>query len=61
MEQRIISSLTNGQLVECTKEEYPEVRKILHRQAAKYLEEGQEMRSIIALEEVRRLDKTHLW
>lgn len=52
-----IDNLYNGQLVQCTKEEYrAEIRLALQDYAAKQIDNHQDMRAIIALEEVKRLD-----
>lgn len=55
-----ISSVKQGKFVDCTKEQYEvEVRFALQDQAAKWIDEGQDPYAILALEEVKRLDKVH--
>lgn len=55
-----LDAIHNGRLVECTKDEYNEgLRTVILEQAGKWIDEGQQLRAIIALEEVKRLDKKH--
>jgi hypothetical protein len=55
-----IDAIHNGRLVECTKDEYNAgLRTVIQDQAGKWIETGQSLRAIIALEEVKRLDKIH--
>lgn len=54
-----IDAVYNGRLVECTKEEYPEIRRALQDQAGKWIDDGQGVRAVIALQEVQRLDTLH--
>jgi hypothetical protein len=54
-----IDAVHNGNLVQCTKEEYPEIRRALQDQAGKWIDGGQGVRAMIALQEVQRLDKLH--
>jgi hypothetical protein len=47
-----------GVPITCTAHEYQEnVRKVLHDMAAKWVDQGQDIRAVLALEEVRRLDR----
>lgn len=48
-----------GNVVQCGKAEYPEVRAALQKLAAKSVEDGQSIYANIARNEVRRLDKLH--
>ena len=48
--------ITNGNLIECMEEEYPIIRMELHRVASWMIDNQQGVRSIIALNEVKRLD-----
>lgn len=55
-----ISNVKQGKFVDCTKEQYEvEVRSALQDQAGKWIDEGQDPYAILALEEVKRLDKVH--
>lgn len=51
-----IQAISLGSLVECTKEEYPEIRTALQKYAGEKIDTGQDIYAQIALEEVRRLD-----
>lgn len=51
-----INAIYNGNLVECTKEEYPEIRTALQDKAGKMVDSGDGLRAMVMLEEVRRLD-----
>lgn len=55
-ERKAISAVYTGKLVECTKEEYPQVRSALQDQAGKWIDGGDGMRAGMALNEVKRLD-----
>lgn len=57
--QKAISDVYNGESVGCTKEQYPEIRTALQEAAGRWIDAGQDTRAIIALEEVKRLDKIH--
>ena len=46
-----------GNLVVCTRDEWPSVRRALQEQAGRWINQKQDVRAIIALEEVRRLDR----
>jgi len=46
-----------GNLVECTKEEYPFIRSELQKVAGWMIDNNQGIRVTIALNEVKRLDK----
>lgn len=55
-----INQVYNGNPIECTKEEYEnEIRTALQEFAGKMMEQNQDIRAKIALEEVRRLDEKH--
>lgn len=54
--KQAVQAISGGSLVECTKEEYPEIRKALQEFAGKQIDNGQDIYAMIALEEVRRLD-----
>jgi hypothetical protein len=46
-----------GTPIRCNAYEYQEnVRRVLHDMAAKWVDQGQDIRAVLALEEVRRLD-----
>lgn len=52
-----LTAIERGSIVECSKEDYErEIRTAIQKQAAKWIDSGDHVRSIIALEEVRRLD-----
>ena len=57
--ERIKAAIHDGQLVECSKEEYPQVRKLLHSLASQYIDKGDNVRATIALSEIKRLDKKY--
>ncbi len=54
--QEAVKAISKASLVDCTKEEYPEVRKALQEYASKQIDNGQDIYAMIALEEVKRLD-----
>jgi hypothetical protein len=49
-----------GHTVECAAEEYPEIRTALQNAASKWIDQGQDIRAQIALQEVKRLDALYL-
>jgi hypothetical protein len=51
-----LNAVYQGKLVNCSAEEYPEIRTALQDQAGKWIEGGDGMRAMIALQEVKRLD-----
>jgi len=53
----ILDAVHNGNPIQCSKEEYPEVRKILHEIASDYANYNDVVRLSIVLEEIKRLDK----
>jgi hypothetical protein len=60
MDVRIERLLFNGELVECSKVDYPKVRSDLQTVAGQMIDKGDTLRGMMCLEEVRRLDKTML-
>ena len=58
---RVKASVHRGNVIECTKEEYPLIRKALHQLAGEYIDDGDTVRGSIALWEVRRLDEKHMF
>jgi len=56
----IKNAIHNGTPIKCSKKEYPKVRKILHEIASEYIEINDAIRAQIALEEIRRLDKSKM-
>jgi len=54
-----VAAIYNGDLVVCTADEWPELRRVIQEQAGKWIDQGQGIRAQIALEEVRRLDARH--
>lgn len=54
-----IAAIHQGKLVECSATEYNSIRTAIQDQAGKWIEQGQDMRAMIALEEVKRLDQKH--
>jgi hypothetical protein len=54
-----IQAVYHGRLVECTADEYPEIRRALQDQAGKQIDGGDHLRAQIALMEVQRLDTVH--
>lgn len=55
--EEAISAIYNGNLVDCTKEEYPEIRTALQEFAGERIDAGDGIRGQIVLMEVQRLDK----
>jgi len=51
-----IAAISQVSLVECTKGEYPEIRKALHEYAGEQVDNKQDIYAQIALNEIRRLD-----
>lgn len=59
--EEAINAVYQGKMVECSKEEYENgVRSGLQEKAAKWIDSGDQMRAIITLEEIKRLDKKFL-
>lgn len=59
--QEAVAAVYEGKLVECTKEEYEsEIRSTLQDCAGRWIDTGQNLRAIIALNEVKRLDEKFL-
>jgi hypothetical protein len=55
--EQAIDAISKGNMVFCTKEEYQtEIRTAIQDQAGKWINEGDNVKSIIALQEVKRLD-----
>ena len=57
--QQAIADVYNGKLVSCTKEQYPEIRSAIQESAGRWIDAGQDIRAVIALEEIKRLDELH--
>lgn len=58
-EQEAIAAIYSGKLVDCSKEEYPNIRKSIQEQAGKWIDTGQDIRASIALHEIKRLDNLY--
>jgi hypothetical protein len=53
-------AIYNGNLVKCTKEDYENgLRTDIQNIAGKWIEQGQHIKAMIALNEVKRLDALH--
>lgn len=57
--QEAVSKIYQGNLIDCTKEEYPEIREALQKKAGEMIDGGDGLRAMMMLEEVKRLDKLH--
>jgi hypothetical protein len=57
--EQALEAVYAGRTVECTAEEYPAIRRALQEKAGKWIDQGQDIRAQIALQEVRRLDALH--
>jgi hypothetical protein len=58
--QEAINAIYNGGIVKCSSEEYHNgIRSAIQNQAAKWIDQNQSMRAVIALEEIKRLDGVH--
>lgn len=58
--QEAINSIYGGSLVNCTSEEYHSgLRTFIQDQAGKWIDQGDHMRAMIALQEVKRLDEKY--
>lgn len=55
--QQAIQAIERGNLVTCTAEDYPDVRKAIQDQAAKWIDACDLTHIAIALSEVKRLDR----
>lgn len=51
-----LDAIYKGQLVNCSKDDWPVVRTALQDQAGKWIDTGDGMRAMIVLQEVKRLD-----
>jgi hypothetical protein len=54
-----INAVYVGKTITCTTDEYTTMRTSLQEQAAKWIDQGNGMRAIIMLEEIKRLDQEH--
>jgi len=54
---RAVRRIYNGKLVDCSKDDWPDVRSAISREAARMVDQGQHIRAQIMLEEIRRLDR----
>lgn len=57
--EQAVNAVRNGNVVRCTKEDYPDVRSALLRYAADRIDKGQDFYASIALSEVKRLNSLH--
>lgn len=48
-----------GELIECSQEDWIQYRDALQEAAVKWIEQGQHVRSVMALNEIKRLDAKH--
>ena len=55
-----INAIYNGRFIDCTKQEYPEIRTALQDKAGKMVDLGDGLRAMMMLEEVKRLDKVFI-
>ena len=51
-----LAAVERGELVACAPEEWPVVRRALQDRAGRWIEQRQDIRAILALREVQRLD-----
>lgn len=54
--QEAVQTISRADLIECTEEEYPEIRKAVQEYAGRQIDNGQDIYAQIALEEIKRLD-----
>jgi hypothetical protein len=54
--EEAIQAIYSGQTVDCTADEYSKIRQALQEQAGRWIDQGDQVRSHIALSEVKRLD-----
>jgi len=54
--ENVRQSIEQGNLIKCNKKEYTKVRDWLQQVAGEYIDSGDGLRSMIALNEVQRLD-----
>lgn len=58
--QESIAAIERGNLVDCTSEDYHAgIRTAIQDQAGKWIDQKEILRAMIALEEVKRLDKKY--
>ena len=58
--QEVINTVYQGSLVNCTEQEYhSEIRLAIQNQAGKWIDGGDHIRAMIALQEVKRLDEKY--
>lgn len=57
--EEAIQAVHKGQIIHCTVDEYPEIRRALQDQAAKWIDQNDHIRAHIACFEVERLDRVH--
>lgn len=58
--QQAIADIYEGKQVRCTKKQYhTEVRLALHDAAGRWIDAAQDIRAIMALEEIKRLDELY--
>jgi hypothetical protein len=54
-----IQAVYHGRPVQCTVDEYPEIRRALQEQAGRWIDGGDHIRSRIALHQIVTLDHIH--
>lgn len=57
--QEAILAVYYGKPVDCAPEDYPEIRRAIQDQAGKWIDQGQDIRAVIALREIERLDRLY--
>ena len=57
--EQALSAIHNGQLAQCSKEDYPEIRNALQGKAGEMVDSGDGLRAMMMLNEVKRLDNLH--
>lgn len=55
--EQVKAVIMAGNLIDCSTEEYPDVRRYLQEFAGESVDNGQPIYTMIALNEVKRLDK----
>lgn len=55
--RKAVAAFETGQLVECSREDYQEVRALIQERAGQFIDQGDHVRAQIGLQEVQRLDQ----
>lgn len=61
LSRNVVEAVTQGSQIQCNIKQYPEVRAALHRAMEMQTDAQHENRSLLAANEIQRLDRLHGW